>query len=134
MAIANLGGGPFDLALMSKVSEHLLNLDAHDSLARDEYGQIYPSRKMIRCDLGRPLPLFDQCLRGIFAGEIIEHLFDPELFLSECHRVLEAQGVLVLTTPNLATLQDLCVPNTHPTRSCNESVLVNEAAEDLIAP
>jgi hypothetical protein len=27
----------------------------------------------------------------------------------------------------------LCVPNTHPTGSCNESVLVNKAAEDPIA-
>ena len=27
----------------------------------------------------------------------------------------------------------LWVPTTHPTRSCNESVLVNEAAEDLIS-
>jgi hypothetical protein len=27
----------------------------------------------------------------------------------------------------------LWVPTTHPTRSCNESVLVNEAAEDSIS-
>jgi hypothetical protein len=27
----------------------------------------------------------------------------------------------------------LYVPNTHPTRSCNELVLVNEAAEDLMS-
>jgi ABC-type multidrug transport system ATPase subunit len=27
-------------------------------------------------------------------------------------------------------VETLCVPNTHPTRSCDESVLVNDAAED----
>jgi DNA-binding transcriptional ArsR family regulator len=30
-----------------------------------------------------------------------------------------------------ASQQDLSVPRTHPTRSCNESVLVDQAAEDL---
>jgi transposase len=28
---------------------------------------------------------------------------------------------------------DLCVPNTYPTRSCNESILVDEAADDRIS-
>jgi 2-polyprenyl-3-methyl-5-hydroxy-6-metoxy-1,4-benzoquinol methylase len=38
----------------------------------------------------------------IFAGEIIEHLFDPDHFLQEVHRILTARGVAVFTTPNLA--------------------------------
>jgi SAM-dependent methyltransferase len=40
----------------------------------------------------------------IYAGALIEHLYDPEFWLRECHRVLKAEGILVLSTPNIASL------------------------------
>jgi SAM-dependent methyltransferase len=57
-------------------------------------------------DVGSHLPFQDGTLAGILAGEIIEHVYDPALLLAECARVLRPGGVLVLTTPNLATAQD----------------------------
>lgn len=57
-------------------------------------------------DVGEILPFRSASLDGILAGEIIEHVYDPALLLRECHRVLKPGGVLVLTTPNLATAQD----------------------------
>lgn len=41
---------------------------------------------------------------AIFAGEIIEHLFDPDHLLDEIYRTLNEKGILVITTPNLASL------------------------------
>ena len=38
----------------------------------------------------------------IFAGEIIEHLVDPDNFLEEIYRILRKDGFLILSTPNLA--------------------------------
>lgn len=38
----------------------------------------------------------------VFAGEIIEHLVDPDRFLEEIYRILEKNGILILSTPNLA--------------------------------
>lgn len=52
------------------------------------------------------LPFKDKSLDGIYAGELIEHFFDPVALLSECRRILKPSGALVLSTPNLATLQD----------------------------
>jgi len=40
----------------------------------------------------------------VLAGEIMEHICDVDLFLSEIHRVLKPDGFLVLSTPNLAAL------------------------------
>ena len=51
-------------------------------------------------------PIEDNTFHAIYAGEIIEHLFDTKLFLSECYRCLKPDGVIILTTPNLATIQD----------------------------
>jgi len=36
----------------------------------------------------------------------LEHVFDTENFLQECHRILDDNGILIITTPNLATLHD----------------------------
>lgn len=52
------------------------------------------------------LPFADGSLAGVVAGELVEHLYDPVRLVEECHRVLRPGGVLVLTTPNLANLQD----------------------------
>ena len=35
--------------------------------------------------------------------EVIEHLYNPDLIISECHRVLKNGGRLIITTPNFAS-------------------------------
>ena len=50
------------------------------------------------------LPFPGQEMDVIYAGALIEHLYDPEFFLKECHRVLKEEGLLVLSTPNVASL------------------------------
>jgi 2-polyprenyl-3-methyl-5-hydroxy-6-metoxy-1,4-benzoquinol methylase len=60
----------------------------------------------VRFDVTRKFPFLPHSLDGIFAGEIIEHLFDPAAFLHECHSSLRTGGLLIITTPNLATAQD----------------------------
>ncbi|WP_185747316.1 class I SAM-dependent methyltransferase [Humibacillus xanthopallidus] len=60
----------------------------------------------ICADVTAGLPLDSASVDAIFCGELIEHLFDPRRFLDECHRVLVPGGLLLVTTPNIATLQD----------------------------
>ncbi|MBP9691065.1 class I SAM-dependent methyltransferase [Candidatus Woesebacteria bacterium] len=40
----------------------------------------------------------------VFGGEIIEHVFDTDQFLQEIRKVLKPHGMLILTTPNIASL------------------------------
>lgn len=40
----------------------------------------------------------------IVAGEIIEHVFDTDLFIQKIHKMLKPEGRLILTTPNIASL------------------------------
>ncbi len=60
----------------------------------------------IQFDASQPFPFSATSINAIFMGELIEHIFDTNLLLSECNRVLKHKGVLVITTPNLARLQD----------------------------
>lgn len=41
---------------------------------------------------------------SIVAGEIIEHIFDTDLFLKNIYKVLKKNGTLILSTPNIASL------------------------------
>jgi len=48
------------------------------------------------------LPFLKNSFDGIFCGELIEHLKDTDHLLEEINRVLMPNGIVVLTTPNLA--------------------------------
>jgi 2-polyprenyl-3-methyl-5-hydroxy-6-metoxy-1,4-benzoquinol methylase len=47
------------------------------------------------------IPFDDGSFDVVFCGELIEHLYNPDAFLEECHRVIVPGGHLVITTPNL---------------------------------
>ena len=36
-----------------------------------------------------------------YAGELIEHLYNPDIFLTEMHRIIKKNGHLIISTPNL---------------------------------
>lgn len=57
-------------------------------------------------DISKKLPFKDNFFDFIFAGEVIEHIFDTKAFLNEIHRVLKPGGYVVITTPNLARIDD----------------------------
>ena len=40
----------------------------------------------------------------VFAGDLIEHLSNPGLFLNACERILASDGRLIITTPNTFNL------------------------------
>lgn len=62
--------------------------------------------EVINHDLEDPLPLPDAAVDAVHACEIVEHLFDTEGFLNEMHRVLRPGGKLIVSTPNLNSLQN----------------------------
>jgi SAM-dependent methyltransferase len=53
-------------------------------------------------DCNEPMTFFeDGRFDVVFAGELIEHIFDDMRFLREVRRILQPEGILALTTPNL---------------------------------
>ena len=50
------------------------------------------------------IPLEDNSIDIIIAGEVIEHLIDPNKVISEFHRILKSDGILVISTPNICSL------------------------------
>jgi SAM-dependent methyltransferase len=53
------------------------------------------------CDVEIGLPFRDNFFDLIFCGEVIEHTFNTDYFISEVYRIL--RWFLIITTPNLAS-------------------------------
>lgn len=53
------------------------------------------------CNLEEGIPFPDKTFNLLYAGEVIEHLYNPDYFLTEAFRVLKEKGYLLLSTPNL---------------------------------
>jgi len=61
----------------------------------------------IKCDLNEDkIPLKDNSVDIILAGELIEHIPNTLFFLSECKRILKKNGFLILSTPNICSLKE----------------------------
>ncbi len=52
------------------------------------------------------LPYDQNYFDVVFAGEVIEHIADPRYFICEVNRIIKKDGLFVVTTPNLAGLDN----------------------------
>lgn len=56
----------------------------------------------VMADVGLPIPFESAGFNVALCTEVLEHLFDPETLLDEVHRLLEPEGVLLISVPNIA--------------------------------
>ena len=64
--------------------------------------QITKCDNQILEDISKKLSFEDGSIDIVFFGDVLEHLIDTDFTLREIKRILKTQGILVLTTPNLA--------------------------------
>ncbi|MBK5092845.1 MAG: class I SAM-dependent methyltransferase [Actinobacteria bacterium] len=70
-----------------------------DSAAMEKMRSLVPGWDWVVAD-ALSLPWEDGSFDVVYAGEIIEHLPDPQEALAEWKRILAPGGILILTTPN----------------------------------
>jgi SAM-dependent methyltransferase len=64
------------------------------------------AQRHVVADVEAGVPLSAASVDVLIACELLEHVFDVPRFLDECRRIIRPGGFMVLTTPNLAALQD----------------------------
>jgi SAM-dependent methyltransferase len=104
MRILELGAGtPYFSLAMSRRGYRMLASDADREVVQ---GLRDVGLEAELVDVEERLPFLDGEFRAVVMGELVEHIFDTRALLANCSRVLGSGGILALTTPNLATLQD----------------------------
>ncbi|WP_346777479.1 class I SAM-dependent methyltransferase [Rhodococcus sp. HNM0563] len=94
-------GEGYGADMIADVATRVIGLD-YDESAVAHIRARYP-RVDIRQGNLADLPLDDASVDTIVNFQVIEHLWDQDQFLRECHRVLTPGGELLISTPNRIT-------------------------------
>ncbi len=104
--VVDLGTGPaiyFKNSLLKAkekiASDDIVATDISPSFIREakEFGL-----KAAVCDLTKSLPFKSNTFDVVLSNQVIEHLFDVDLFVSEIFRILKSGGYAIMGTENLA--------------------------------
>jgi SAM-dependent methyltransferase len=94
-------GEGYGADLLAAVAGLVCGLD-YDVLTATHVSKTYPDVRVVRGNLAA-LPFGGSTVDIVATLQVIEHLWDQEGFLAECHRVLRPGGRLLVTTPNRLT-------------------------------
>jgi SAM-dependent methyltransferase len=94
-------GEGYGADLLAGVARLVCGVD-YDELTVRHVGKAYPRVRAVRGNLAA-LPFGSSTMDVVVNLQVIEHLWDQEGFLAECHRVLRPGGRLLITTPNRIT-------------------------------
>ena len=101
--------GPADGELTIKVAKKIGTNNIY-GIDRDSVYVIKAKKKGIevkRGDLNKRFPFKDQMFDVITGIEVIEHLYDTDIFLREIYRVLKRDGYAIIGTENLASWHNI---------------------------
>ena len=92
-------GTGYGIAILKKQARHVTGVDVDAEAA---------TQALVECDEGADvllgnglgLPFRDASFDVITSFETLEHLHERTIFLTELHRVLKPDGILLLSTPN----------------------------------
>lgn len=102
--ILDLGSG--DGILIKRVSENIHAKDVCCVELEESHVKKLRSNgyKVESFDLNSSFPFKDDSFDYVIANQIIEHLYFTDNFITEIRRVLKPNGILILSTTNLAAL------------------------------
>lgn len=61
--------------------------------------------KFKHCDITREMPFADNSFDYVLLMEVVEHLRNPFVVISELHRIIKKGGFLTVSTPNILSLK-----------------------------
>jgi SAM-dependent methyltransferase len=95
---AGCGNGKFMSVLMNNPKMDVKGID----YSKTEVSKLRKKGFDVRQgDFEKGIHLKDSSFDIIYAGEVIEHLYNPDLLIEESNRLLKKDGFLIISTPNL---------------------------------
>jgi ubiquinone/menaquinone biosynthesis C-methylase UbiE len=93
----DLGGGDGRLAAL--LDAHEVTLADVSSVALDRARRRLPEARVVKHEAGASLPLDDSSFDLVLCANVLAHVHDLQLLLSEARRVLRPGGRLAIVTP-----------------------------------
>lgn len=97
--LPSLNGLILDLGCGDRPFEHDILQHAHEYIGVDWSNTLHNLRADIVADLNKPLPIRNNYVDHVVTLEVMEHLSEPRIMLSEALRVLRPRGGLTLSVP-----------------------------------
>jgi len=94
-----LKGRLLDFGCGRKPYENLFSVSEYVGLDMEQTGHNHRNSKVDVYYDGKHIPFPDESFDALFCGEVLEHVFDPELVLPEIRRVLKPDATALLTVP-----------------------------------
>lgn len=94
------GSGLGASVLLLHGAERVVGIDTSDEALAHGRSLLDEDCALVQAD-GHMMPVRDSCVGAVTSFETLEHVTDPDRFMSEIRRVLGPGGVLVLSTPNV---------------------------------
>jgi len=105
VAVLGCNNGAQSLVLTQGIrSKELWGVDIDPDAVRDAANK---GVLVIRADLERPLPFRSESFDIVISNQVIEHLEDVDTFISEVHRICKKNGIAVISTENLASVDNI---------------------------
>jgi SAM-dependent methyltransferase len=114
-------GEGYGADLLAAAGARVVALDL-DGATTAHVARRYPRVAVARANLVA-LPVSDGACTAVVSLQVLEHLWDQELFLRECARVLAPAGELLLSTPNRLTFSPGSPRNPFHTRELTAAEL-----------
>jgi ubiquinone/menaquinone biosynthesis C-methylase UbiE len=105
--VLDLGGGDGRLATELEAEE--LTVADVSAVALERAARRLSRARLVRVEPDRPLPFDDSSFDLVLCADVLEHVRDVQLFMSEARRVLRSGGRLAVATPAHGRLTGLDV-------------------------
>ena len=101
--VLDLGGGSFYKAVLRRGIPFSSWTTVDPSITRSSIVQVEPRVELICAD-GCCVPLPDECCDLVLSIQVLEHVYDPALMLSECARLCREGGTIILLVPQTSNI------------------------------
>ena len=92
-------GNVLDIGCGSKPYQNLFSCEKYTGVDIENEGHSHENENIDFYYDGKKLPFENYSFDNAVCFEVLEHVFDPDLFLTEINRVLKPGGKLLMTTP-----------------------------------
>ncbi|MTD10594.1 methyltransferase domain-containing protein [Acinetobacter sp. YIM 103518] len=94
-----LKGIVVDLGCGERPFEKDILIYAERYVGVDWSNTLHKSKIDVLADLNAKLPFDNASFDGVVSFEVLEHLSEPQMMLSEAHRILKDNGIIILSIP-----------------------------------